>query len=72
MEHASVDKSADLDLQPNEAQIMLPVISKNCGYCPALNQTCSVISVKGEGRLVELSSVLIDIVAKCDFVQILS
>ncbi len=28
MEHASVDKSADLDLQPNEAQIVLPVYPK--------------------------------------------
>jgi hypothetical protein len=67
MEHASVDESADLDLQPNEAQNNVAgYIKKLCLLPNPESNLKSVISVKGEGRLVELSSVLIDMVAKCD------
>jgi len=67
MEHASVDESADLDLYPNVAQNYIAgYIKKLCLLPNPEPNLKSVITVKGEGRLVELSAVLINMVSKCD------
>jgi hypothetical protein len=67
-QHASEDDSTDLELQPNEAQNYVAgyIAKKLCLQPSPEPDLKSWISVKGEGRLVEPSSELKDMVAKCD------
>lgn len=69
-QYSNDDEITDLDLQPNEPRnYVAGYIAKKLSLLPSREQNLnSWISVKGEGRLVEPSSDLIDMVAKCDAV----